>query len=98
MSKRSRGDDAPEVGDPTMLREAQHKAMCITLNRYKLSITELEAKLSSATSTSTALTDVLSVLGRQLAAVRIMCAAHPPPPKNARAALPPPSPPPLAVC
>lgn len=71
MSKRHRddGNAAPDL-DPHMLRDAQHKALTISLQRYKLSIDELEAKLQATQRTNTSLTDVVSLLGRQLVAVR----------------------------
>ena len=73
MSKRQRDDAGggppPEL-DGAMLRDAQHKAMSVALAKYKLTIAELEAQVAAGKSQRSALTDVVSVLGRQLAAVR----------------------------
>ena len=82
MSKRHRDEGATPELDPAMLRDAQHKALTVSLQRYKLSIAELEAQLASSRSTSSTLTDVVSLLGRQLVAVRCAhapCLLPPPP-------------------
>ena len=77
MSKRHRDDGSAAVElDPNMLRDAQHKALTINLQRYKLCIDELEAKLHSTQRTNTSLTDVVSLLGRQLVAVRARRGLH----------------------
>ena len=94
MSKRHRDDGNAAVElDPNMLRDAQHKALTISLQRYKLSIDELEAKLQSTQRANLNLTDVVSLLGRQLVAVR------PPPPHTwpCPLLLPPPPRAPLAL-
>jgi hypothetical protein len=89
MSKRARdeGSAGSDAMEHPMLRDAQHKAMSINLQRYKMTISGLEAQLASSRSTSTVLTDVVSVLGRQLVAVS---GALPPPhtPPSSRALAP----------
>ena len=69
--KRAREEEAQNsLLDPTFLLREQHKALTINLARYKARIGSLEEDAARAAATSASLQDVLSLLCRQLSAVR----------------------------
>jgi hypothetical protein len=69
--KRAREEEAQNsLLDPAFLLREQHKALTVNLSRYKQRIADLEEEAARASATSASLQDVLSLLCRQLSAVR----------------------------
>jgi hypothetical protein len=94
--KRAREEESQNaLLDPTFLLREQHKALMVNLARYKQRISVLEAEAAHAASTSASLQDVLSLLCRQLSAVRGWKRACARESDSASRPLPPPTPPPL---
>ena len=73
MADRKRGrEDAPIDIDPSMLLQAQHKAMHERIAQYKIQMSSLESELTSCNNTKAVLMDIVSLIGRQIAAVSVL--------------------------
>lgn len=70
--KRARGAEVDDSLPAEMLLRAQHEALTVTSVRFRLRIAELEAQCSASAGRNAALEDIMSLIGRQLEAVRVI--------------------------